>query len=147
MTTNTTPTGNAPVSGKAYGATIGSILLYAVTYVLTAYVPYFHHVIPATLAQLLPLGTGAVGAFAGAWLAKHNLAPAELLAAVQDLEAKYAAIHPLTKTVGFIEHVHATPVTSSVSPGTAFSYSDPTPPELINPVTASGGATPPDSGH
>jgi hypothetical protein len=159
-------TTSAPVSGKAYGAFIGTALLGVVTFILTTYVPYFHHVLPPTLAQLLPVLCGAIGAFAGAWFVKHQVTPAELEVAVTNLEKMYAAVHPLTEVKG--ELVSFTPqqpghyklefsrgggvggATGSPSRvSTQYPYADdPIPPELTpNPITTSGGATPPDSGQ
>jgi len=128
-------TTKTPVSGKAYGATIGTILLGVVTFILTTYVPYFHHVLPPTLAQLLPVICAGIGAFAGAWLSKHQVTPAELGIAVTDLEKMYAAVHPLTELKAEVASnpyfVGGAVTVTGPDNNTGFAAAvDPTPPEL-----------------
>jgi len=147
-----------PVSGKVTVGTLSGLLLALVTWILTTFVPPWHSGIPTILAQLLPGLLGAVGYFAGGWLAKHRITSAELAAAVKDLEEMYTAVHPVTQLTGSLGTFTAEPLSgltgstwshTSSNVGAHARLADPIPPELADPSSdlGSGPYTPPDSGQ
>jgi hypothetical protein len=75
-------------SQKTVAATISSLAVSLIIFVLTNYVPYFHHEIPTTLTPLIQAAGAGVGAFVGGYLAKHK-------ATLQEVEAAFAEAEKL----------------------------------------------------
>lgn len=113
----------APLSGKFYGAGLGGSAAFALTWILTTFIPAFHNGLPTNLANFLPGFLGVIGALIGAHQARHRITPSDLLSAVTELEQSYNAIHPLISN----SYVSSPPPPISSDPPLA---SEPTPPEL-----------------
>jgi len=60
-----------PISNKVAAGTLTGGAVTVLTWALTTYIPAWHSGIPSTLAALLPGAVGALGYFAGGYMAKH----------------------------------------------------------------------------
>jgi hypothetical protein len=84
------------ISSKVSAATLTGTATGALTWILTYFVPAWHHGIPSSLAQALPWLVGTAGAFGGGYAAKHRATAAEIDAAIVDAEKVLQSAHVLT---------------------------------------------------
>ncbi len=74
-----------PISNKVAAGTLTGTAVTVLTWALTTYIPAWHSGIPSTLAALLPGLVGAVGYFAGGYMAKHYPAALSEVPRLSDL--------------------------------------------------------------
>lgn len=75
-----------PPSPKVSVGSLSGLALTGATWLLTTFIPAWHHGIPTDIQPLIPGMLGLAGYFGGGYLAKHPATASEVETAIQDAE-------------------------------------------------------------